>query len=202
MVLMVVFVVLTDIWFSSPGKQAERNAGLYRLPCLILSVVCLILLILVCILGVKREYTTPCIYNKRASESFSSRFKADNLSFTDSQNLAGFVKQHFIPLIQLLVIIINPPCRMLQAAEMQLEGIILALTSLPTVLCFVVQNTTPVCPGNDRSEDQQCPDPACSIEECQDRYQNIPFKRKEEYFLHCLQLFWRTFFMFQDNLFN
>ncbi|XP_038140449.1 C-type lectin domain family 4 member C [Cyprinodon tularosa] len=74
------------------GKQAERNAGLYRLPCLILSVVCLILLILVCILGVK------------------------------------------------------------------------------------LQNTTTVCPGNGRSEDQQCPDPACSIEECQDRYQNIPFK--------------------------
>uniref|UniRef100_A0A3Q2C6R1 Si:dkey-26c10.5 n=1 Tax=Cyprinodon variegatus TaxID=28743 RepID=A0A3Q2C6R1_CYPVA len=69
---------------SKEGKQAERNAGLYRLPCLILSVVCLILLILVCILGVKREYTTPCICNKRASESFSSRFKADNLSFTDN----------------------------------------------------------------------------------------------------------------------
>uniref|UniRef100_A0A3Q2QQJ8 Si:dkey-26c10.5 n=1 Tax=Fundulus heteroclitus TaxID=8078 RepID=A0A3Q2QQJ8_FUNHE len=54
---------------SSEGKKAEGSAGLYRLLCLILTVVCLILLILVLILGVKLQAgSRVCAPNDRSED--------------------------------------------------------------------------------------------------------------------------------------
>ncbi|MEQ2257191.1 hypothetical protein ILYODFUR_032081 [Ilyodon furcidens] len=48
-------------------KQVEGNAGLYRLLCLILTIICLILLILVFVLGVKLQTeSTVCPGNDRS----------------------------------------------------------------------------------------------------------------------------------------
>ncbi|MEQ2158009.1 hypothetical protein GOODEAATRI_007750 [Goodea atripinnis] len=60
-------------------KQVEGNAGLYRLLCLILTIICLILLILVFVLGVKLQTeSTVCLGNDR-SEVQQSRPPTCNL---------------------------------------------------------------------------------------------------------------------------
>ena len=46
---------------SSSGKPTEGNSRLYRAACLFLTIICLILLLVVIILSVKREYLQPWI---------------------------------------------------------------------------------------------------------------------------------------------
>lgn len=58
---------LTNIWlmFCSLGKQTEGKAHLYRAGCLLLTVISLVLLLIVIILGLKREYLQPCQWLKK-----------------------------------------------------------------------------------------------------------------------------------------
>lgn len=46
---------------SSSDKQTDGNTRLYRAACLFLTILCLLLLVVVTILGVKREYLQPWI---------------------------------------------------------------------------------------------------------------------------------------------
>lgn len=52
---------LANIWLmsSSSAKQTEGNARLYRAGCILLTIMCLVLLLVVIVLSLKREYLQP-----------------------------------------------------------------------------------------------------------------------------------------------
>ncbi|KAM4735908.1 C-type lectin domain family 4 member E [Anableps anableps] len=68
------------------------------------------------------------------------------------------------------------------------SGLYRLLCLILTIICLILlivvfvlgvklRTGSTVCPGNDRSEDQQSPSPTCRLEDCQSRFPKIQFKK-------------------------
>lgn len=166
------------LMFCSPGKQTEGNARLYRAGCLILAMISLVLLLVVIILGLKREYLRPCQWihpndlktvhcwqRAVAVDGNAEKIQCMYLSrlcwyCTFSHNN----KQHR-----------NAKCGWLSCLGQ--KALFFSLTAPPTVLWFLVQTGSTVCP---ESEETAVINKAqtCSFEQCQLLFPSSPASRK------------------------
>lgn len=177
--LMVVCVVVTKIFFMgcfSSGIQCATvgTFRMYRIACLVLSIICLLLLMVIIILGVKCEYLQPWIwiYVKKQTKAGWIMFVTPN---KDMKALTFFnsCAEIYVRITFLYYIFVYNNTRYGNTKHVRLffcclQALFFPLITPPTLLCFPVQHGSTECSVNEKFVSDKQALSTCSYSQCQD----------------------------------